>query len=236
MSGRARDYRTIGEVVESLSERYPELTVSKLRFLEEEGLISPARTPGGYRKFAENDVARVEMILRMQQEHFLPLAVIRDRLADLDKGRMPAKLRSAAVSIESTTLPIEEALTIGIAETQEAIGVPPAFVAELARFGLVEPVGHGEGAELTASDVEVAVAAWDLRKYGVEPRHLKMFDQFAEREASLFAQVLMPAVRLRTPEARQQVVRQLEELVTLTDDLKRHLLKRALGETFEDVT
>src|SRR5512140_406264 len=90
---RTRDYMTIGETVESLQPAHPDLTISKVRFLEDEGLVTPERTTGGYRKFSAQDAARVDLVLRLQKEHFLPLAVIRDKLKDLDKGRVPEELR-----------------------------------------------------------------------------------------------------------------------------------------------
>ena len=94
-----RDYLTIGEVVQRLQGAYPDLSISKVRFLEEEGLVAPERTQGGYRKFSQADVARVEMILRLQKEHFLPLAVIREKLSDFDRGRIPAELQRASVGM-----------------------------------------------------------------------------------------------------------------------------------------
>ena len=95
----SRDYLTIGEVVQRLQGAYPDLSISKVRFLEEEGLVAPERTAGGYRKFSQADVARVEMILRLQKEHFLPLAVIREKLADFDRGKIPAELQRGAVGM-----------------------------------------------------------------------------------------------------------------------------------------
>ena len=107
MSGR--DYLTIGEVVQRLEGAYPELSISKVRFLEDEGLVAPERTQGGYRKFSQADVARVEMVLRLQRDHFLPLAVIRDKLSDFDRGRIPAELqRVTAGMTDSQPLLAEE--------------------------------------------------------------------------------------------------------------------------------
>jgi DNA-binding transcriptional MerR regulator len=225
-----RDYRTIGEVVDGLSETYPDLTVSKLRFLEDEGLIAPARTSGGYRKFTEEDVARIELVLRMQRDQFLPLAVIRERLEQSGGG-------DSLGAVEAARLPIEDAGTVRLADApREFGGAPPEFVRELARYGLIEMIGTGEDAEIQTSDGDLVSEAWHLRQFGVEPRHLKMFDQFAEREAALLEQVLMPAVRLRTPEARQRAVRQLDELTRAMHEVKQRLLERSLRETFEDVT
>ncbi len=233
---KTRDYMTIGEVVETLQPAYPDLSISKIRFLEEEGLIAPQRTPGGYRKFAQSDLARVEMILRLQKEHFLPLAVIREKLAEYDKGKVPPELKgSEAAAAQPVMLPFEQAETVRIDDAQSALGLPVSFVRELAEFGLVEIIEGEHGDEMGPADVRVSHAAWDLRRFGIEPRHLRMYETFAEREAAFFGQALMPAFRHRTPETRQKLVETLGELTGTTGDLKNHLLRRALGRVFEDV-
>lgn len=233
---KMRDYMTIGEVVETLQPAHPDLSISKIRFLEEEGLIAPQRTPGGYRKFAQSDLARVEMILRLQKEHFLPLAVIREKLAAYDKGKVPPELKdSESVAAQAVSLPFEQVETVRIDDTQSALGLPESFVRELADFGLVEIIEGEQGDEIGPYDVHIAHAAWDLRRFGIEPRHLRMYETFAEREAAFFGQALMPAFRHRTPESRQKLVETLGELTGMTGDLKDHLLRRALGQVFEDV-
>jgi DNA-binding transcriptional MerR regulator len=234
MAQNTRDYMTIGEVVETLSRSHPDITISKIRFLEEEGLVSPERTGGGYRKFTQADVARIELILRLQKDHFLPLAVIRDKLKDFEKGRLPAELRPVAAKAEAVALPFEDVETVPIEKAPNALGLPLTFIRELVEFGLLAPVKGEGGDELTRRDVAVAHAAWDLRRYGVEPRHLRMYETQAEREASLFAQILMPTMRQRTPEARTKLADTLSELTNLTGDLKRHLLERALSRTFDE--
>lgn len=234
MAVRSRDYLTIGEVVERLSKTHPELTISKLRFLEEEGLVSPERTAGGYRKYTPADVQRVELILRLQKEHFLPLAVIREKLADLDRGKVPAELKGGASPSEPATLPFEMAETVRLEDAPAALGLPAPFIRELAEFGLVR-IGRGpEGEELSRLDAELAHACHDLRKYGIEPRHLRMYLTFADRESALFAQVLVPAFRHRTTETRQRLLDTLGRLTEVTGELKRLLLRRALTDTFED--
>ncbi len=234
MGARTREYMTIGEVVEALSKTHPDVTISKIRFLEEEGLINPERTAGGYRKFMPTDVARIELVLRLQKEHFLPLAVIREKLRDLEKGKVPADLRPVAAKAEAVALPFEEAETVPLDKAPASLGLPLSFVKELVDYGLVSPVKGEGGEELTRADVQVAHAAWDLRRYGVEPRHLRMYETLAEREASLFAQILLPAFRQRTPEARTKLAETLAELTNVTGDLKRHLLERALARTFDE--
>lgn len=233
---KTRDYMTIGEVVENLSRSYPDLTISKVRFLEEEGLVCPARTAGGYRKFTAADMARIEVILKLQKEQFLPLAVIKEKLKDLDKGRVSADMQPVVAGAQAVALPFDEAETLPIDRAPSALGLPVAFIRELAEFGLVQIVKGETGDELSRSDAEVAHIVSDLRRFGVEPRHLRMFENFAERQAALFSQILMPVFRTRTPESRQKLVESLQRLTELSGDLERQLLKRSLSRTFEDVS
>ncbi len=230
-----RDYMTIGEVVEQLSAQYPDLSISKIRFLEDEGLVSPERTGGGYRKFHPGDVSRIELVLRLQKEHFMPLAVIREKLKDIDKGRVPPELAPATGRSEAMALPLEEAETVPVSQAPELLGLPTSFVKELASFGLVTLVAGERGEEIAGSDIAIAHACWDLRKFGIEPRHLRMYETFAEREAGFFSQALMPSGRHRTPEVRQKLMDTLNELTELTGALKRSMLHRALARVFDDV-
>ena len=232
----SRDYMTIGEVVDRLVSAYPDLSISKIRFLEDEGLVSPERTPGGYRKFTQADLARVELVLRLQKDHFLPLAVIREKLAEYDRGKIPPELRQAVPSVaEPVALPLDEAQTMPVDEAPTSLGVPVSFIRELSEFGLIQTVRGDHGEEISRGDVAIVHATWDLRRFGVEPRHLRMYETFADREAAFFSQILMPAFRHRTPETRQKLIDALTELTSLTDELKGRLLRRALGRVFEDL-
>lgn len=231
-----RDYVTIGEVVERLAGSYPDLSISKIRFLEEEGLISPERTAGGYRKFASTDIARVELILRLQRENFLPLAVIREKLADFDKGKLPAELRPTLGTPEQSSAMVDDGEPIPLEDVPTALGLPSSFIKELEEFGLIALLDGARGKELSRADVQIAHVCWDMRRFGVEPRHLRMYETFAEREAAFFSQILMPAFRHRTPETRQKLADTLGELTGLTEQLTSSLLRRALGRVFDDVT
>jgi len=232
-----RDYLTIGEVVQKLQPAYPDLSISKVRFLEEEDLITPERTAGGYRKFSQKDVARIEMILRLQRDHFFPLAVIREKLADVDRGRIPAELqRTATSAAEPLPIAVSDDGPVPVDDIPSSLGIPVSFVRELAEFGIVCIVEGESGEVVERADVASLHAAWDLRRFGVEPRHLRMYDTFAEREAALFTQILMPAFRHKTPESRQKLAETLSELSTLTDELKGRLLRRSLAKAFEDLT
>lgn len=232
----SRDYLTIGEVVQRLEGAYPDLSISKVRFLEEEGLVSPERTSGGYRKFSQADVSRVEMILRLQKEHFLPLAVIREKLADFDRGKIPPELARVPVGMtEPLPLVPEDESPLPLEDAQAALGVPATFLRELAEYNLISISPSEDGDVMERADSQIVHAAWDLRKYGVEPRHLRMYENFSDREATLFAQILMPAFRHRTPESRQKLAETLADLGNLTDELKGRLLRRALARAFEDL-
>ena len=234
MSGR--DYLTIGEVVRRLQGSYPDLSISKVRFLEDEGLVSPERTQGGYRKFSQTNMARVEMILRLQKEHFLPLAVIREKLADFDRGRIPAELQRGPVGMtEPLPLIAEEEGPLPLEDAQASLGIPVSFVRELAEFGLIV-IGREDRTEIVSRfDVQIVHAAWDLRRFGVEPRHLRMYENFADRESALFSQILMPAFRHRAADTKQKLGETLVELGALTEELKSRLLRRALSRVFEDL-
>jgi DNA-binding transcriptional MerR regulator len=227
----ARDYLTIGEVVERLQPRYSDLSISKVRFLEEEDLISPERTPGGYRKFSTRDVERIEAILRLQKDYFLPLAVIREKLAEMDRGHIPEELARVSDLPGISQVGADE--PVPLASASSALGIPDTFLRELIDFGLVGTNAGEGGPELAPLDVRVARTAWDLRRFGVEPRHLRLFANSPDREAALFNQILAPAYRHKTPEARAALVETLADITKTTADLKRELLERALEQQFD---
>ena len=124
-----------------------------MRFLEDEGLVTPERTAGGYRKFSTSDAARVDLVLRLQKEQFLPLAVIREKLKDLDKGKVPEELRPMVTRPEAVGLPFDEVETVALEDVPSSLGFPVSFVRELAEFGLVRIASGENGEELTHTDV-----------------------------------------------------------------------------------
>jgi len=174
-------------------------------------------------------------VLKLQRDHYMPLAVIREKLKELDKGRVPADLEPVVSRAEAVRLPLENAETVPLSSAPDTLGLPVAFLRELADYGLVAFVAGEHGEELPAPDVAIAHACWDLRKFGIEPRHLRMYETFAEREATFFSQVLMPSFLHRTPETRQKLLEALNELTELTNALKRSMLHRALTRAFDDV-
>lgn len=228
----ARDYLTIGEVVERLQGRYPDLSISKVRFLEEEGLIAPERTRGGYRKFSAVDVDRIEAVLRLQRDYFLPLAVIRDKLAEMDRGHVPEELQRAG---DFPGMPgrVPDGEPVPLTSAANALGIPDAFLRELIDFGLVTTAAGPDGQEVTPSGVRIARLAWDLRRYGIEPRHLRMFVNAADREAALFGQVLTPVYLHKNAESRAKLSEALSDITKATGELKAVLLERSLEGTFD---
>jgi DNA-binding transcriptional MerR regulator len=284
-------FRSIGEVLGLLREEFPEVTISKIRFLESQGLIAPERTPSGYRKFYADDVARLRWILGQQKDHFLPLRVIKERLDQLGDAAVlddtplaellgvehtepPAAPAAAeldlglgvdaaagspdsepdAVTPEVDAEPSAGAPTAGVAASPEAVGEPASRseggltrseLAELAGVreqDLVELEAHGllprptpHRDQLVYDDDASTVArlAHAFAAHGIEPRHLKMYKHFAEREAALFEQLVMPYVRQRNPEARAQAQRTVAELAGLGRELRTVMLRAALQGAFD---
>jgi DNA-binding transcriptional MerR regulator len=250
----AIDGFTIGEVLNQLKEEFEDITISKIRFLESEGLIYPDRTESGYRKFSDDDIDRLRFILTAQRDHYLPLKVIREQLERLDAGHPaergpapPASVASpaddhsgrraaeiaaaleAAVSSGDSLLLDQPAAQVALSlrEFCDATGLDAAQVRALRDFGIVGDRGQ-DGATFDGDDLLAARAARDLLKLGLEARHLRMYAQFVDREVALFEQLVTPLLRQRNPEARRQARRQLDKLGTLTGRMKRALLVRAL--------
>ena len=254
----ATDGFTIGEVLNQLKEEFEDITISKIRFLESEGLIYPDRTESGYRKFTEDDVDRLRFILTAQRDHYLPLKVIREQLERLDAGDPAAPRRPAATGDNSAggdpldvdmagqraveiARVLEAALaddgslldqptqhvTLNLREFCEATGLDPVEVRSLRDYGIIGDRGE-DGSPFDGDDLLAARAARDLLNLGLEPRHLRMYRQFVDRELALFEQLVTPLLRQRNPEARRQATRQLDKLASLTDRMKRSLLARAL--------
>ncbi|MFO8075446.1 MAG: MerR family transcriptional regulator [Actinomycetota bacterium] len=236
------DGYTIGEVLNQLKEEFEDITISKIRFLESEGLIYPDRTESGYRKFTDDDVDRLRFILTAQRDHYLPLKVIREQLERLDAGELPGGEAAAPPGDRASTggsppstepaavAPIEvpsAPSNLGLRELCEATGLDAAQVRALRDFGILG--GHEEdSAPFDADDVAAGRTAKELLRLGLEPRHLRMYRQFAEREVALFEQLVTPLQRQRNPEARRQAARQLEGLAELTTRLQSVLLSREL--------
>jgi DNA-binding transcriptional MerR regulator len=261
-----RGYLSIGEVLGLLKEEFPDITISKIRFLESQGLLDPERTPSGYRKFYDDDVERLRWILRQQREHFLPLKVIKGRLRhetaddETDDGETtdaegapaaepvhadvaaliepPARAAAASPTRpQPARAPVLSGSSTGASltldELSAATDLTAAEIAELEKFGLLagRPVAgivyYDEDALL------VARLAASFRKFGVGPRHLRMYRTAAEREAGFAEQVVLPLLKQRNPEARRQAVETLEELARLGQSLRGAMLRQLLRQYLE---
>jgi DNA-binding transcriptional MerR regulator len=226
---RSRDYLSIGEVLDNLRAEFPDVTISKIRFLETEGLISPERTGSGYRKFFDQDVARLRYILSLQRDHFLPLKVIRERLDQADSnGGVPAvappslvaQVPSAPQGEGNQSPPSAEPIATDVQLTREelcrAAGLAADQLAALEEYGVL---AAGDGGVYEGSHLVVAKAARGFLDRGLEPRHLKMFRQFAEREANLFEQMVGPVALRKDPDARRKASGSISQLVALARQL-----------------
>jgi len=244
-----RPYLSIGEVLATLKPEFSDVTVSKIRFLEAEGLISPTRTTSGYRTFYPQDLERLRTILKMQRESFLPLKVIRERLASLDAGTITPEQAVAPAPI--TILPPAPPEALAAAPAPAAIQEPDedfAAPAQGARFTESDLAG-ATGLDLTqvqalkdfgvicehrqngatyfdGDDVAVGELARDFLKLGIEPRHLKQLRRFAEQEAEMYTTLVGPGIRNRRADARGQAVETLGELAKLSRRLRQAYVRQ----------
>ncbi|MEU7430314.1 MerR family transcriptional regulator [Streptomyces sioyaensis] len=222
---------SIGTVLTLLREEFPEVTISKIRFLEAEGLVEPKRTPSGYRKFTPADVERLANVLRMQRDHYLPLKVIREHLDALERGeqvQLPAPAtptRDLVEGVHDAGVERPTAARIGRAELLAAAEVDEATLADWESYGLI--VSHAEGG-YDIEAVTVAKLVADLGRFGLEPRHLRAVKAAAEREAGLVEQVVAPLRRHRNPQTRAHAEATARELATLSVRLHAALLQSAL--------
>ncbi|TML47666.1 MAG: MerR family transcriptional regulator [Actinobacteria bacterium] len=212
--------RTIGAVCEELRGVFPDISVSKIRYLEDQGLIAPRRTRGGYRLFSPDDIERLATILRLQRDEFLPLRVIREELAGPGASADRARRRSVGFTGQEAE--------IDVAELCDRASVPPDFVRELEEFGIV--VSRTEGGEhlYRESEADISAACARLARFGIDARHLRTFLTAAARQAALLEQLVAPGLRSRTPERRKSALDDLESLARVAEDLTQLLFLRDL--------
>jgi DNA-binding transcriptional MerR regulator len=275
-------YLSIGEVLGLLLEEFPDITISKIRFLESQGLIAPERTPSGYRKFYEPDIELLRVILREQRENYLPLRVIKDRLSsgeidpsgeltkpgedeaappmanddhprydDTGETDVPAASIAAhpaasrpnaapippAAPARNDHTPVVPQLLPGVVldrgELCAMTGITAAELAELEKYGIVSGRGSGSMTIYNEDAVEIAKLAVDFMRAGVDARHLRGWRNAADREASLYEQLITPRLRQRNPEARAEALEQLRRLDDLGARLRTALMRTALRHHFE---
>lgn len=276
-----RSHLSIGEVLALLNDDFPDVTISKIRFLESQGLLVPERTPSGYRKFHDEDIERLRWILTQQRDHFLPLKVIKERIesgdlasgppegvlpfsaaTDADSDDPPGTAARGAIVAELVEAPEpmrpkrsrrrhptghvkgeptpdpatepddgpEPAVSYGRDELAEQSGLSSRDIDELERYGLLTARTLGDTTWFDEDALVVARLAAGFSRYGIEPRHLRMYKVSAEREAGLFEQLIMPLLKQRRAAARDEAVEVLEDLAELADDLRAVMVRTALRE------
>jgi len=225
-----RNYQSIGEVLVTVKTEFPDITISKIRFLESEGLIEPERTPSGYRKFYDKDLERLRAILKMQRDEYLPLKVIKERLLQQEGEAGEEGEPSGDEVVE----PVEElaepptGLQMSIEEMSAATGIDRERIKELESFGLVCSHGPESARYYDGDDYIVLSIVKDFFRFGVEPRHLTMYKHFCEREATFFESIVMPQLRQRNPDARRTATQSLSDLARASRKLKAALLRTNL--------
>ncbi|MFF2631184.1 MerR family transcriptional regulator [Kitasatospora griseola] len=230
---RGDELLSIGAVLAFLRDDFPEVTISKIRFLEAEGLVEPQRTPSGYRKFSAADMERLAYVLRMQRDHYLPLRVIREHLDAIERGEQPPALPGA----EARPGPLEEAdrelagssatggVRLGRAELIAAAEAQERELVEWEAYGLVQP---GPDGGYDGEALQIARLVAELGRFGLEPRHLRAVKAAADREVSLVEQVVAPLRRHRNPQTRAHAEATARELATLSVRLHAAMVQAGL--------
>ncbi|MFM8889972.1 MAG: MerR family transcriptional regulator [Solirubrobacterales bacterium] len=223
---RRRKALTIGAVARMLSKDFDDISISKIRYLEDQKLVSPRRTPGGYRLYSQADVDRLKTILRLQRDEFLPLRVIRQELASGKvaverSGGGENRTRRARLLMASS----ERLDLVGLAEET---GAEPELLRDLIDYGLVGKPPSPDTEIYDETDVAVVNAAAELVKAGIGPRNLKTFRTSADRESQLVEALLAPKLVSRNPQRRKEAVESLERIATSMGELKQSLLVRDL--------
>ena len=214
---------TIGTVCRRLQAEFPDISISKIRYLEDQGLLAPRRTQSGYRLFSQDDVERLETILRLQRDEFLPLRVIRQELAS-PSGAGKERRRRRSVGLADP----DDELDLG--ELCERAAITLELARELEDYGLLQPRREGGEKLYPAGDVEIAVACSKLARFGITARHLRTFRTAADREAGLLEQLVAPSLRSRNAERREAAVQQLQSLAEVAQELSTLLFWRDLRE------
>jgi len=224
---------TIGAVCKALAQEFPDISISKIRYLEDQKLLTPRRTPGGYRLYTAGDVARLRTILRMQRDEFLPLRVIRQELAaGRTSDATPAPGRPARDGMRAwrPTVSVREATgaLYSMEDVLEDTKAEDKLVRELEEYGVVKGEMRGGVRYFDETEREIIAAVAELARYGVGGRNLRVFRSSADREANLLQQILAPALRSRNPERRKEAIEALENLAAVATHLKHLLLVRDL--------
>jgi DNA-binding transcriptional MerR regulator len=233
MSVPARAYLSIGEVLAKLRPEFSDITISKIRFLESEGLIEPQRTPSGYRKFTAVDLERLRYVLQAQRDQYLPLRVIKENLDAMDRGLTPSqnvgtgagpRLVSVDGNLSASHFSQESELRLNRDELLQSSELDESVLVELETYGLIEIKGR----HYDADALEVARSVAEMAAFGIEPRHLRSFKTAADREVGLVEQVITPLLRQKNSEAKARAEEVQNELASLSVRLHASLVRAGL--------
>ncbi|GAA1879172.1 MerR family transcriptional regulator [Actinomadura bangladeshensis] len=232
----ARSLMTIGDVLGQLRPEFPDITISKIRFLESEGLVEPQRSPSGYRKFGAADVERLRFVLTAQRDHYMPLRVIRQHLEARDRGenvpalgdREPSRRRPRTLVAADTTAP-DPAVRLTRRQLLDGAGIDEALLARLEEYGLVHRTGaHYEGEALGICRIAAA-----LGEFGFEVRHLRAVKAAADRQVGLIEQMVAPQLRRRSRGAHEEAAETAREIAALSVGLHSALVSAGLRESLD---
>jgi DNA-binding transcriptional MerR regulator len=231
----ARAYLSIGEVLSKLRGDFADITISKIRFLESEGLIEPQRTPSGYRKFTAADLERLRYVLLAQRDQYLPLRVIKENLEALDRGLEPAQSTGGVATPRPSLISLDASTPASFGEVSDlrlsreellsASGLEDAQLVELETFGLIALRGR----HYDADALSVAKAVSEMAAFGIEPRHLRSFKSAADREIGLIEQVITPLTRQKNSESKARAEEVAKELASLSVRLHASLVRGGLN-------
>lgn len=233
---RSRDYLSIGEVLEGLKGDFPDISISKIRFLESEGLIEPERTGSGYRKFFDKDVQQLRYILALQRDHFLPLKVIKERIrtgapppaAPADPAPPPAGASRTPQTSTSTAAPDLTGVQMDGKELLKASGLTEDELSDLEEYGILE---SGKTV-YDEDDLVIAKAAKGFFDHGVQARHLRLYRQTTEREAAFIEQLLAPVAMRKDPQGLKQAGEDATKLAQLSRSLRDAMLRANVKSLF----
>ncbi len=239
-------YLTIGKVVKKLQQQYPDLSISKVRYLQDEGLLNPSRTPSGYRLYSQRDVRRLETILYLQKNRFLPLSVIKEELERADAGQAPATDAPGALA-DTIALPAEDEENLGklhpIDRMPELVGASVSFVRQLSEAGVITLTRSPHGRDLVdGRDLTLIRLCDELRHFGIGPKNLRQYVIAANRESSMFEQALVVYARKGggveledTEAARTRYDQAFSRMLGLTNAVRDELIARRVTNPFKDV-
>lgn len=222
---------SIGDAVAILQGEFPDATISKIRFLENEGLIHPPRTKSGYREFGPNDMERIRYILRQQRDHFLPLRVIKGRLSAWERGQ--ESVPAPAPGPPGAAYFADEGRRLDAAQAAAAAGAPVALVAELIQHGVLDPTPVNGVPAFDNDDVAVIRAAYRMVGHGLEARHLRTIRLGSNREVDLFRQLTAPMLRHATPAGRRQAADVLADVAQAAREMQEAMIRADLRQVLE---